>query len=176
MRHAICPSMEPHPIAFARIAARCGWRAEVLSRFGARRGLSDEVRRQLWPKGVRSVAWELNALADAATRAAFRGNPAARTSAIIVARFDQNRPLKRAVRRLARSDLFHPVDTLKRTAVTAELMWECRAGRTPLTSWRRARLVAAYCLVVLLWLADPSLEARLTKRATPFVTSLFRVD
>jgi ABC-type ATPase involved in cell division len=60
------------------------------------------------------------------------------------------------VRRLAWSDLFHPVDTLKRTAATAELMWECRAGRTKLTASRRARLIAAYCLVVLLWLADRS--------------------
>ena len=168
--------MNPNPLAFARIAARCGWRNEALERYGARRGLSAEARKGLWPKGVRSVAWELNALADAVTRAAFRDRPGVSTSTIIAARLDQNRSLKRAVSRLARSDLFHPVDTLRRTAVTAELMWECRTGGAPPTSLRRARLVAAYSIVVLLWLADRSPGERVTKRAIPLLTSLFRVE
>lgn len=105
------------------------------------------------PLGVRDFGRKLNAMADARTAATFRNAAAPTMAEILLSRFEQNTALKPTVGNLALSDLFHPVDTLRRTEATARVMWAAygrgRGGR--LDRWR---LVFAYSACVLVWLGD----------------------
>ena len=83
---------------------------------------------------------------------------------------------KPAVRSLAASDVFHPLDTLRRTRKTAGLMWSCqtvqpaRAGMSAeIRSWL---LVALYSMCVLVWLADGSRRQNATRIAVKIVSAL----
>jgi hypothetical protein len=115
---------------------------------------------------VRSVAWELNAIADRKTARRFT-NAGAGFEQLIMDRFEQNRGLKRSVRRLAWSDLFHPVGTLRRTGRTAKVMLACR-GRDA----GAVRLTLVYSATVLVWLADRTPDERRTRRATRWLLAL----
>jgi hypothetical protein len=166
---------EPFPILFARMAAEAGWRRDLLRQLCADRGISAAEMRRRWPRGARSVAWELNGLADAAMLDRFEREKADRTSTILLARFHQNRSLKRSVARLAFSDLFHPFDTLRRTAVTARAMWRCRDAPVQVPG-HRLMLIFAYSVCVLIWLVDRSPDEERTRRWTLRLLRLARVD
>ncbi len=160
-------------IAFASMAARTGWSRTTLDHFCAAHGISEEERLQRWPSGVRSLGRQFNQHADAATLAHFDRAGPLPLSEVMRRRFDDNEHLKRAVRSLAWSDARHPLDTLARTARTAELMWRCqdrplRASSVfyPLRVWA---LVVLYSACVMIWLGgrDSTLRAavRVSARA-----------
>lgn len=159
-------------IAFARMAARGGWREAVLDRFCEGRGIAKVERLQMWPRGIRSVSWDLNAAADREMIALHRGREPS-VEEVILTRLGRNRPLKRAVTRLAWCDFLHPIDTLRRTHVTAGVMLECSGAAD---GRGRRRLTVAYCLIVLVWLADRSAEERITRRSVPLLLRMFRAD
>ena len=157
-------------IAFARHASANGWNRNSLRRFCADHGISRNERRWRWPAGVRTLGWQLNAVADRRMLDSAKGAPRASMGEIFASRFAQNRELKPAVARLALSDLVHPIDTLKRTKRTADLMWLCYGG--PRSSNRIGRdldtwlLVLVYSLCVVVWLLDTSSGDRITGRTT----------
>jgi hypothetical protein len=125
--------------------------------------------RAQWPRGIRSVAWQFNAQADALmiARAGALGEPT--LSGLILRRFADNETLKGAVGSLARSDAMHPLDTLARTAQTASAMWQCLGfssvkPRRP--GWLRLwGLTIMYSACVLVWLADGSRSQRAVRSA-----------
>lgn len=164
--------MLPFAICFARAAAREGWRRSLLLRLCERRGISGAERDLRWPRGVRSVARELNAEADRRTVAYFRERRAEQMAEIILARFEDNRRLKPSVRRLAWSDLRHPIDTLHRTAQTSRAMWRCHVSGASAGTAKHYRLTLAYSLCVLVWLADRSDGDERTRRLTPVILKL----
>jgi hypothetical protein len=130
-----------------------GWTERALHAFCARHEISAQERKRLWPRGVRSIAWDLNTAADAEMAAAWPdGAPS--LQAIIERRFAANEALRGAVRQLARSDLFDPFNTLARTAQTARLMLRLRG--MALNGWRVRRLVVVYSVAVLVWIGDRS--------------------
>jgi hypothetical protein len=163
-------------ISFARVAASGGWREDVLTRWCERRGIHRDERRRRWPRGIRSIAAELNAQADAATATRFATQPASRMSEIVLARFEDNRRLKTSVRRLAWSDMFHPLDTLRRTAQTSRAMWRCHVAGAAASPMKHHRLTIAYSLCVLLWLVDRTTREKLTRRFTPALLAFMRAE
>ena len=116
---------------------------------------------------------DFNDQADKVMVVSLRIQPAADLNEIILRRLEQSRAYKPAVARLAASDLFHPFDTLGRTATTAGLMLAAVGGSgAPLRRWR---LVLAYCIVVLVWLTDRSADQRTIRRAVRAVLSVLGV-
>lgn len=141
--------------AFAAFAAS-GWKEAALQAFCDQQGISREQQRAWWPKGVRSIAWDLNAAADEEMERNWpEGAPS--LAAIFEQRFKANETLRASVGQLAKSDFLHPVNTLARTAATARHMLALRNLRP--SFWRVSRLVAAYSATVLVWVGDRS-EAR----------------
>jgi hypothetical protein len=126
------------------------------------------------PLGVRDFGRKLNALADARTAATFRNATAPTMGEIVLSRFEQNTALRPTVAKLALSDLFHPVDTLRRTEATARVMWALygrgRGGR--LDRWL---LVFAYSACVLVWLGDNAPGLRRTRGAVRIALTLIGV-
>jgi len=126
------------------------------------------------PLGVRDFGRKLNALADARTAATFRNAAAPTMGEIVLSRFEQNTALKPTVAKLALSDLFHPIDTLRRTEATARVMWTAygrgRGGR--LDRWL---LVFAYSASVIAWLSDRSADRRRTQTAVRIALALIGV-
>ncbi len=167
-------AMPPFALSFARAAARSGWRTSLLRRLCERRGISPDECERRWPHGVRSVASELNAWADEATIARFAAQPAPRMSDIVLSRFEDNLRHKRSVRRLAWSDLLHPLDTLRRTAQTSRTLWRCHVAGASASPMKHHRLTVAYSLCVLIWLADRSSGQRLTRHFTPAILAMAR--
>jgi hypothetical protein len=153
-------------LQFAVHAGRGGWSERSLRRFCADRGISEDQRRRRWPKGVRSLGWQLTAVADRDMFVQFAGAETPGMLQIVATRFTRNRDLKPVVARLALSDLMHPLDTLRRTRRTAGRMWQCH-GR-PRATGRVGRevdcwlLVLAYSLCVVVWLLDRSHDDRST--------------
>ena len=150
-------------LRFAALAADHGWSRATFERFRQERDIDVSEALNRWPAYERSLAWSFNQIADEAMLASWQGKqPSLRE--LMSARFDQNLPYKRAVAALARSDALHPFDTLLRTAQTARRM---RALCTPHRAGRFARwsLVFLYSAVVLVWLADATLEQRRTRAA-----------
>lgn len=147
--------------AFAAFAVN-GWTEAALQAFCEQRDISKEQRHAWWPRGVRSVAWDLNAAADEEMVLHWpHGAPS--FAAIFDQRFKANESLRASVGQLARSDLFDPLNTLARTAETARRMLELRKLHP--SFWRVSRLVTAYSAAVLVWIGDRS-EARIhTSRA-----------
>lgn len=139
-------------VAFAEGPGRTGWTVTALSAFSVAHGLSPNRQQVMWPRGVRSVGHDLNAWADAEMVAEFEREGARPLSEVIATRFAAHYRLKPAVGQLARSDAFHPLDTLRRTHATALAMWRC-AGEPP--NGRSWPLVLLYSACVLVWLADP---------------------
>lgn|GEM_PF-4798500 len=163
-------------LAFARKAACCGWSDRTLRAFCRENAISDVELNRRWPKGVRSLGRELNAHADGQTRAASEASGPRPLSRVLMHRFETNEPLKDSVRRLAMSDLVHPIDTVGRTTTTAALFLRCSdappyRSRVELCA-QTAILVLLYSVAVLVWLSDkpPTYErlraaVRLTARA-----------
>ncbi|MDO9223772.1 MAG: hypothetical protein Q7U20_08695 [Caulobacter sp.] len=149
--------------AFAREASRSGWTRATLRRFCADRGIGEAETAERWPDGVRGLGRAFNDDADARMKGALEGLPGLTLTGILMARFAQNADRKGAVARLAWSDLFHPLDTLGRTARTARLMLAMRSEKQGGSA--TSRLVLAYCLAVLVWLGDRTVDQRLTRRA-----------
>jgi hypothetical protein len=113
-------------------------------------------------RDLRDFGRSLNARADARTAALFRQAAAPSMAEIVLSRFDQNARLKPVVARLALSDVFHPIDTLRRTERTARVMWAAYGrGRGGVID--RWRLVFAYSACVIAWLLDNSPDQRLTR-------------
>ncbi|WP_426269381.1 hypothetical protein ACN9MB_14540 [Dyella kyungheensis] len=167
--------MESSPaliIEFAHIAATHGWKRSTLRSFCTANGISLAGMRAQWPMGIRSVARQLNAQADAVmvARARVLGSPT--LSGLILGRFADNEPLKGAVGRLAQSDAMHPFDTLARTARTARAMWQCLSVRNPRTGgpgWLRVwALTIMYSVFVLVWLTDRSISQKAVRTAVHF--------
>jgi len=148
----------PLVLAFARMAADHGWSLATLRSFCRQRQISDAERRRRWPRGVRSLGWQLNAYADLETLSDWTSNGSPSLYELIMRRFEANEPLKLSVKRLAVSDLLHPVDTVLRTIETARLFWRCRKVRPPGSSLaitvKTGMLVALYSAAVLVWLGD----------------------
>lgn len=166
----------PDVLAFADLAASHGWSAATLQIFCDRNHISAEEQRRRWPRGVRSLAHEFNANADARTLAACDPLSPPPLSAVLLRRFRDNEPHKRAVLSLARSDLLHPLDTLRRTAQSAGVFWRCQDAPLPRSRGGRdlksALLVLLYSAAVLVWLCDrPSDYGRLRK-AIRFIASV----
>ncbi len=157
------PAPDPLTLEFARHAALHGWTAGSLRSFREYRDISQDDALRRWPRGVRSLSWALNDYADAGMRAAFCGNADATAGAMIRFRLAQNTPLKASVRKLARSDWRHPIDTLRRTARTVRAMQACAPIRRGLIA--RWLLVLAYSACVIVWLSDGSPDQRATHRA-----------
>ena len=170
------PDSSALTIEYAHAAAEIGWSNASVREFLDQRGLSDAEQRALWPRGVRSAARALNALADAEMMRRWAQTPDVRLADMIDARFADNRALKRSVGRLAVSDLVHPIDTLTRTAVTVEQMIALRGGyraRGAFGRWlERRALVLAYSASVLVWLADETPDERKTRAATARLLAL----
>ena len=160
-------------VNYAVAAADVGWSDETLRAFLDERGVSASAQKAQWPDGARSAGRALNAYADAAMVRRYASTPGASLAEIIAQRFAGNRSFKRSVRRLAQLDFLHPVDTLSRTALTAEQMIQCRGGyRTQggLGHWlERWFLVLGYSLCVLAWLADKTPDDRKTRGAVEFL-------
>jgi hypothetical protein len=154
--------------AFAAFAAN-GWTHAAFEAFCDQQNLTKEQRRAWWPRGVRSVAWDLNAAADDEMRRRWpEGAPS--LAAIFEERFKANENLRASVGQLARSDLFHPFNTVARTAETARHMLALRNVRP--SSWRVSRLVLAYSATVLAWIGDRSKGRARTARAGAFFLAL----
>jgi hypothetical protein len=136
--------------AFAAFAAG-GWTQAALRAFCEQHDVSEQQRHAWWPQGVRSVAWDLNAAADEEMRHHWRqGAPS--LAAIFRQRFIANEGLRQSVGQLAKSDLFHPFNTMARTAETARHMLALRNMQP--TFWCLSRLVLAYSATVLVWIGD----------------------
>lgn len=147
--------------AFTAFATH-GWTEAALQAFCAQQNISGEQQRDWWPSGVRSVAWDLNAAADEEMmRRWSEGAPS--LIAVFDERFRANEALRTSVGHLAKSDLFHPFNTVARTAETARCMLALRDLRA--SSWRVSRLVLAYSATVLVWVSDRSAGRTRTKRA-----------
>lgn len=148
--------------AFAAFATN-GWTEGALQTVCDQQNISSEQKRTWWPKGVRSVAWDLNAAADEEmVRHWHDGAPS--LSAIFEQRFAANETLRASVGQLAKSDFFHPFNTLARTAETARLMLALRNLRP--SFWRVSGLVPAYSAAVLVWIGDRTEGRVRTARAS----------
>ncbi|WP_281849548.1 hypothetical protein [Dyella sp. GSA-30] len=156
-------------LAFAQEAGHDGWNTTALRRFCFARGLSAEEMHARWPAGARSLGWDLNHYADNVMSVRFDTRGPAPLSEIILNRFNDQTPIKRAVRRLAQSDALHPVDTLTRTAQTARAMWRFQDRPMPRSilgrQFKTWSLVVLYSACVLVWLADGSISQQLLRRA-----------
>jgi hypothetical protein len=147
-------------INFAEYAGINGWNNHALTKFCRLVGISDGDRNQRWPKGVRTLGWELNSIADRKTLERFQNRSSASMVEIVLSRFEENAALKSSVKALAVSDIKNPWDTLLRTAQTADLMWRCcnkprwpgRMGRR-LDTWL---VVIVYSFCVIIWLQRKS--------------------
>jgi hypothetical protein len=159
-------------IEFAHIAETHGWKPSTLRSFCTANGISPADMRALWPRGIRSVARQLNAQADAVMIARARVLGSSTLSGLILGRFADNGPLKGAVGSLARSDAMHPIDTLARTAQTARAMWQCLGICNPQPGgpgWLRVwALTIMYSMFVLVWLTDRSRSQRAVWSAVHF--------
>lgn len=139
-------------LEFANFAATFGWSAGSLREFCSEHGIDVKTAAKWWPRGVRSVAQNFNAIADQAMiEWVERTNPK-RLSDILSHRFEANQQFKPTVRQLAKSDTFHPFDTFSRTADTAERMLCSSRGIVPPRS-QVALLVILYSGLVLIWLS-----------------------
>lgn len=136
--------------AFAAVAVN-GWTNAALRAFCLEHGISEKDSRTWWPRGVRSLAWDLNAAADDEMMRQWP-NGSSTLGAIFDQRFKSNESLRASVGHLARSDLFDPFNTIARTAQTSRRMLELRGLR--LTIWNVSRVVAAYSATVLVWVGD----------------------
>jgi len=156
-------------LAFARQAGHDGWNTTAFRRFCFARGLSAEEMHARWPMGARSLGWDLNHYADNVMSARFDKMGPAPLSEIILNRFDDHASIKQAVRRLARSDAFHPMDTLTRTAQTARAMWRFQDRPMPRSilgrQFKTWSLVVLYSACVLVWLADSTISQQPLRRA-----------
>jgi hypothetical protein len=148
MRAAISPDAV---MEFARHAGVHGWTRRALRDFPELEGSSP-----------RDVAWALNDIADSEMCRRFQGKLGVSWNELIRYRFIQNAPLKASVMRLARSDIWHPVDTLARTDKTARAMQACGA---PGGAIKRSLMVLVYSTCVLVWLVDRTPSQHLTSRA-----------
>ncbi len=168
------PTDDSLVLHFAAHAATAGWTPAALRSFCADRRISGEEQAARWPAGVRSLGRQLNDYADAQMLLRWSDTPGSLRD-VLQARFDDNEVVKPAVLRLARSDFFHPIDTLMRTRKTAGLMWTCRTTRrVPGGLWGAARswqLVCLYSLCVLVWLANGREQAA-TRRAVAIVATM----
>lgn len=154
---------------FAHRAGKAGWTEACLGRFCTEQRISYDDSKRRWPRGVRSLSWELNRLADRNMLNLYKDVPAPSMAEIFLSRFSQNRGFKPAIAKLAWSDLRHPIDTLARTRTTADHMWRCY-GRQRWTGRLGAGLdgwlvSATYALCVVVWLLDVSQNERFTGRA-----------
>lgn len=157
-------------MAFATEASEQGWSRSAFEAFCAKRQITPQQQRQLWPRGLRSVARNLNEAADEQMCLAWANVARASLVDIVLRRFADNQSLKPSVARLAKSDLLHPFDTLTRTSQTAERMLLCRGGyrnRTPVGRFvERWSLVVLYSVCVLVWIGDHTDGQLHTDRAT----------
>lgn len=148
--------------AFAAFAAN-GWTKAALRAFCAQHAISERQQHAWWPGGIRSIAWDLNAAADEEMERHWpQGAPT--FAAIFAQRFKANESLRASVGYLAKSDLFHPFNTMARTAKTARRMQAIRGLQAK--AWRTGRLVAAYSAAVLVWIDDSSEAGTRTARAS----------
>jgi hypothetical protein len=156
-------------LRYAVAAADIGWSQAAFHEFMDAQGVSTDMQLTLWPHGARSAARIMNTLADDEMNRRWATASNARLADIVQQRFADNRPLKRSVARLALSDLVHPLDTLARTAQTADHMLVCRGGYRAtgvMARWcERWALVMAYSACVLVWLADKTPNEGLTRGA-----------
>ncbi|WP_395646819.1 hypothetical protein [Terricaulis sp.] len=162
------PRRDRAALAHAFAASGVSWTDAAVAQFAVQQGLSVAECKTLWPRGARSVAWDLNKSADRAMQRRWRGEtPGLRE--IVLHRFADNAALKRSIGTLARSDSMHPCNTLARTAETARRMILCAGGyrsAPPLGHFlERWLLVFAYSFCVLVWLADDRADQRATRRA-----------
>lgn len=164
---------------FAMLAGREGWRKSTLDRFCGALGISETQRRTRWPKGVRSIGWQLNERADEVVFEHFTRSGALPLSQILLQRFRSNEPLRLSVRRLAYSDAFHPADTWARTMRTVKLMWQCQD--IPLReSFLRSRLREGmlgilYSGCVIVWLIEPTSSGAALRTAIRLTVKIVRV-
>jgi hypothetical protein len=153
--------------AFAAFAMN-GWTQPALRAFCTEHGISEDQSRIWWPRGLRSVAWDLNAAADEEMMMHWPDG-ASSLAAVFEQRFKSNGSLRRSVGHLAKSDLFHPFNTIARTAETARCMLTLRDLRP--TAWNVSRVVVAYSAAVLIWVGDRGDGSR-TARAGSFYLAL----
>ena len=148
---------------FAEIAIVDGWNDRTLAQFCRAHLISLNEQRQRWPKGVRSVAREFNDHADRVMLEGMLRDPAASLSEVMLRRFEDNEGFKESVRRLAWSDLFHPIDTFSRTMVTARHMVRGPAATAPIGQAKIWWLALLYSICVLIWFADRPPYSRLRR-------------
>lgn len=149
---------EPLPpsvvLEFALVAGASGWTERVLASFCISHCISSDERQRRWPRGVRSIALEFNKIADRAMIEDMSLDQSARLSEILMRRFAHNEDFKQSVRRLAWSDLFHPIDTFQRTLQTTKQMLRSRAGSAGSNALKASWLVLLYSCCVILWLFE----------------------
>lgn len=157
-------------LAIAYAAETSNWSAASLEVFLEGRGISRVEQELIWPRGIRSAARGLNDAADEQMCCVWASVREAKLADIIWQRFADNQHLKKSVGMLARSDFFHPIDTLSRTVQTVEHMLQCRGGYR--ASGPVGRFAERWCLVlvysasVLVWLGDKSESQNRTRNAT----------
>ena len=156
---------ESFALEFARSAGRSGWTNDAFRRFCAAHSIEPGEIRRRWPQGVRSAAREFSAMADSRTAERASRAGLAPLSEVLVRRFEENEGFKASVRRLAWSDLFHPVDTFDRTVRTARTMWRCQSEPAPRSVVGAWWLACLYSACVLLWLSDRPPYRRLRRAA-----------
>jgi len=137
------------------------WNAAALRGFCTQRGIAEDREKALWPRGVRSLARDLNEAADERMLRRWQ-NETPTLYDVLVWRFADNESLRPAVAALARSDLWHPADTLARTGITARRMLRLAGKSGEIRVWL---LVLAYSAAVLVWLLDGSAGRRATTSA-----------
>ena len=149
-------------LEFAQTAAQSGWTDRALNQFCLSRSISLDERQKRWPHGVRSIAWEFNQFADSVMAERICHDRQTDLTKILIQRFRDNEQFKQSVCRLARSDLFHPIGTLRRTLQTARLILGKQDG-TVTSLLRVWWLALLYSFCVLLWLVERPPYSRLRK-------------
>ena len=134
-----------------------GWGRRTLAAAAVAAFSDPEAWRLLFPRGPRDAIWFVSTVSDASMRSAFATAPSASMSGVIVERLEQNCDLKAFVRQVMLFDVAHPIQALARMDRTAQVMFQCVAGRAKPPS--RGALIAlnlVYTAIVFVWLFDRS--------------------
>ena len=127
----------------------------------------DPIRwREIFPTGATEALWFVSDVSDASMRAPFLITPAHGMAEVIDMRLDQNRSMKRFVRRVMQYDLLHPFQALARMQRTARIMYACLSANKRVSFLALVSLNLFYTTLVFLWLIDRSPNDKRTKTAT----------
>ncbi|BDU22450.1 hypothetical protein [Dyella sp. GSA-30] len=127
----------------------------------------DAIRwREIFPSGATEALWFVSDVSDASMQASFLITPAGCMAEVIDTRLDQNRSMKRFVKRVMQYDLLHPFQALARMQRTARVMYACVSPHKRASFPGLVSLNLFYTALVFLWLIDGSPNDKRTKTAT----------